>query len=104
MVSLHTIHHLPLEDHLTAYEELYRVLTPGSSAVVVNGWKNPPVERWAKALRRLTLKLIPEKATPKENFLQAAALPSPRPGWWKNIRQQIRCGLVQKRGRRKAAL
>jgi ubiquinone/menaquinone biosynthesis C-methylase UbiE len=56
-VSLHTIHHLPLEDHLTAYQELYRLLIPGSSAVVVNGWKNPPIERWVKALRRFTGKL-----------------------------------------------
>ena len=53
-VSLHTIHHLPLEDHLTAYQELFRVLVPGSSGVVVNGWKNPPIERWVRALRRIT--------------------------------------------------
>ena len=37
-VSLHTIHHLPENEHLQAYRELYRVLLPGSSAVVVNGW------------------------------------------------------------------
>ena len=52
-VSLHTIHHLPLEDHLIAYEELFRVLKAGCSAVVVNGWKNPPVERWERAVGRL---------------------------------------------------
>jgi len=60
-VSLHTIHHLPLEDHLGAYEELYRMLKPGSSAVVVNGWKNPPLERWIKTLRKVTARVWPRK-------------------------------------------
>jgi ubiquinone/menaquinone biosynthesis C-methylase UbiE len=66
-VSLHTIHHLPLEDHLTAYKELFRVLIPGSSMVVVNGWKNPPVERWVKAFRRITGKLRQKKQKLSEN-------------------------------------
>ena len=38
VVSLHTLHHLPQDEQKTAYGELYRVLAPGSSAVVVNGW------------------------------------------------------------------
>ncbi len=38
VVSLHTIHHLPMDEHISAYEELYRVLAPESQAVVVNGW------------------------------------------------------------------
>jgi SAM-dependent methyltransferase len=38
VVSLHTIHHLPTEQHKRAYLELLRVLIPGRSAVVVNGW------------------------------------------------------------------
>jgi len=37
-VTLHTIHHLPEDEHLQAYQELYRLLRPGSAAVVVNGW------------------------------------------------------------------
>jgi ubiquinone/menaquinone biosynthesis C-methylase UbiE len=37
-VSLHTLHHLPAVDKKPAYLELYRVLMPGRSAVVVNGW------------------------------------------------------------------
>jgi ubiquinone/menaquinone biosynthesis C-methylase UbiE len=56
-VSLHTIHHLPLEDHFGAYAELFRVLKQGSCVVVVNGWKNPPVELWVKVLRKLTSRL-----------------------------------------------
>lgn len=38
IVSLHTLHHLPLSEQKKAYDELYRVLAAGSSAVVVNGW------------------------------------------------------------------
>lgn len=45
-VSLHTIHHLPDEEHLQAYSELYRVLAPGRSGVVVNGWDDPPLMNW----------------------------------------------------------
>jgi len=43
IVSLHTIHHVPMEDKLPAYEELNRTLTPGNSMVVVNGWTKAPL-------------------------------------------------------------
>lgn len=38
VVSLHTIHHLPVEEHARAYHELFRVLAQDCTAVVVNGW------------------------------------------------------------------
>lgn len=38
LVSLHTVHHLPAEDHLRAYREFARVLVPGKPGVVVNSW------------------------------------------------------------------
>ncbi len=38
VVSLHTLHHLPLEDQIRAYHDLYRVLAPGRTMVIVNGW------------------------------------------------------------------
>ncbi len=38
VVSLHTIHHLPEEEQLDAFQEIYRMLSPGDSAVIVNGW------------------------------------------------------------------
>lgn len=38
VVSLHTIHHLPLGEHARAYRGLHRVLRPGKTAVEVNGW------------------------------------------------------------------
>jgi ubiquinone/menaquinone biosynthesis C-methylase UbiE len=43
IVSLHTIHHVPLEDKVPAYEELYRTLRPGKTMVVVNGWSRSPL-------------------------------------------------------------
>lgn len=38
VVSMHTIHHLPLSEHARAYLGLHRVLKPGKTAVEVNGW------------------------------------------------------------------
>ncbi len=37
-VSLHTLHHLPTNDHVQAYHELHRTLSPNGRAVIVNGW------------------------------------------------------------------
>jgi ubiquinone/menaquinone biosynthesis C-methylase UbiE len=48
VVSMHTIHHLPLKEHKRAYLELVRVLKTGMSAVVVNGWHNPLLMRMAE--------------------------------------------------------
>ncbi|MBI5354632.1 MAG: class I SAM-dependent methyltransferase [Chloroflexi bacterium] len=47
IVSLHTIHHLPLPDHKRAYAGLFRVLKPSRSAVVVNGWDYPSLMKIA---------------------------------------------------------
>jgi len=40
IVSLHTIHHLPDDEHLQAYLSLYRVLANNSKATIVNGWQD----------------------------------------------------------------
>lgn len=45
VVSMHTIHHLPDSEHRKAYTELYRVLKPSRTAVVVNGWYRPLIAR-----------------------------------------------------------
>lgn len=57
-ISLHTIHHIPEEEHRRAYQELYRALTNKSTAVIVNGWKRTSAMsifilpyRWMKRLR-----------------------------------------------------
>jgi len=53
LVSLHTLHHLPGGDQEKAYGELHRVLAPGRSGVVVNGWTDSPLMRRAMPLVRL---------------------------------------------------
>lgn len=53
VVSLHTLHHLPLGEQGKAYRELYRVLSPGRSAVVVNGWTVSPLMNRLQPLVRL---------------------------------------------------
>jgi SAM-dependent methyltransferase len=45
VVSLHTLHHLAEADQKQAYAELYRVLAPGCSAAIVNGWSDSPLMR-----------------------------------------------------------
>ena len=57
VVSLHTIHHLPEDEHLQAYGELYRCLRPGCTAVVVNGWPGSRMMRWAEPFIRLNRRL-----------------------------------------------
>lgn len=57
IVSLHTIHHLPLPEHPQAYNDLYRVLKPEGSAVVVNGWHKPPLGVALDRLRKFTLRV-----------------------------------------------
>jgi ubiquinone/menaquinone biosynthesis C-methylase UbiE len=71
VVSLHTIHHVPMEDQLPAYDELYRTLKPGRSMVVVNGWTNAPLMTrlagfmgWMKRFRAWWLRKV-RKQTPE---------------------------------------
>jgi ubiquinone/menaquinone biosynthesis C-methylase UbiE len=53
IVSLHTFHHLPEGGHIQAYHEVYRTLMPQASAVIVNGWDEPPLTRVLEAPLRL---------------------------------------------------
>ena len=53
IVSLHTIHHLPMTEHRRAYLELRRVLKPGNSMAIVNGWDNPFLMQLATPLVQL---------------------------------------------------
>lgn len=52
LVSLHTIHHLARSEHAQAFHELYRVLAPSSSAVVINGWQRSTLMHAFKPLIR----------------------------------------------------
>ncbi len=56
-VSLHTIHHLPEGEHLGAYGEMHRILVPGGSAVVVNGWPGSRLMRLADPFIRFSNRL-----------------------------------------------
>lgn len=60
-VSLHTFHHLSLEEQKKAYWDLHRVLIPAASAVVVNGYSVSPL-----MLRFNRLISIAEKLTAKD--------------------------------------
>ncbi len=53
VVSMHAIHHLPLNEHRSAYLEFQRVLKPGGSAATVNGWYRPVLMRMAEPLIQL---------------------------------------------------
>ncbi|HEX8992356.1 MAG TPA: class I SAM-dependent methyltransferase [Anaerolineales bacterium] len=67
-LSMHTIHHLPLGDHRKAYAELGRVLKAGQSAVVVNGWHNPPLMRLAEPFIALARLLSGRSAKRKKDW------------------------------------
>jgi SAM-dependent methyltransferase len=62
LVSMHTIHHLPAQDHKKAYAGLVRVLKPGRQAVVVNGWSNPPLMRAADRVANLFKRMFKSTA------------------------------------------
>lgn len=57
VVSLHTFHHLPLQDQPRAYGEIQRVLAADGSAVIVNGWTESRLMRrsqpWVRLMERL---------------------------------------------------
>ncbi|MBG7610043.1 MAG: class I SAM-dependent methyltransferase [Anaerolineae bacterium] len=57
VVSLHTIHHLPMDEHVHAYQELERVLGTSRQAVVVNGWADPLLARFLLKPMRWTNRL-----------------------------------------------
>ncbi|NPA93247.1 MAG: class I SAM-dependent methyltransferase [Chloroflexi bacterium] len=85
VVSLHTIHHLPYEEHAQAYRELYRVLKPGATAVVVNGWRQPALLRWLRPIiwvaDRIRWRLNRLRGHRPDADVAQAALQQRRPDW-----------------------
>jgi hypothetical protein len=79
LVSLHTIHHLPAAEHARAYLELQRVLAPGKTGVVVNGWDLPPLTVLQNFLIRLADSLHRKPKRPLPTGRNAGAEPSPLP-------------------------
>jgi len=53
VVSLHTFHHLPLEGRKKAYAEVFRMLSPESNAVIVNGWNHSPLMDHMRLLMKI---------------------------------------------------
>lgn len=45
LVSLHTLHHLPINQQKQSFVEFHRVLMPASTGVVVNGWTDSELMR-----------------------------------------------------------
>ncbi|MDY6873415.1 MAG: class I SAM-dependent methyltransferase [Chloroflexota bacterium] len=83
IVSLHTVHHVPMEDKLTAYEELYRTLNPGKTMTVVNGWTRAPLmvrlQKFMARMRRAHdwwLRKIKRQDVPSPEDQPAASAPS----------------------------
>jgi hypothetical protein len=70
VVSLHTIHHLPPDEHVQAYLELYRTLTDSGKGVIVNGWDNPPLtiflNFWIRWVERLYALFRPQPKVPDQ--------------------------------------
>lgn len=65
VICLHTIHHLPEEEHLQAYRELFRVLISNRTAVVVNSWPESklleffdPIVRVSQRIRYLYYRMV----------------------------------------------
>ena len=85
-VTLHTFHHLPQPEQMKAYREVYRVLAPESSAVVVNGWTDSSLMRQLKPLMTgsewvggMILRLRKGKQTHKSPEAGKEQDPAPRP-------------------------
>ena len=68
VVSMHTIHHLPLSEHKQAYLELNRALKTGKTAVVINGWHNPLLMRIAEPFIGLARFFSGRSAKKKKNW------------------------------------
>ena len=68
VVSMHTIHHLPLTEHKRAYMELTRVLKSGKSGVIINGWHNPLLMQMAEPFITLGRYLTGRSAKKKKDW------------------------------------
>ena len=84
IVSLHTIHHLPQVEHVQAYKELYRVLSTGSKAVVVNGWKVSPLMRLFDPLVQLVKRSANHNSPQADSSPEVTISPSQPQGTFVN--------------------
>jgi len=89
VVSMHAIHHLPLTEHKRAYKELERVLMPGKTAAIVNGWDSPRLMRLAEPVIRLGRALSgrgqkKKKAWLEEDVQEGTFVKKMNPAWLKH--------------------
>ena len=84
MVSLHTIHHLPREQHIQAYQELHRTLARAGKGVIVNGWDNPPLQRIMNTCINLYRRLC--ALFRREPKMETGVGPAPNSGTQSSIR------------------
>ena len=79
VVSLHTIHHLPMKEKLKSYQGLFRVLRPGKTIVIVEGWTNAPLMKRLSRFEHLVgrfrtwwnRQMHKEKAEPEQKNLNS---------------------------------
>jgi SAM-dependent methyltransferase len=64
IVSLHTLHHLPGDDYVPAYQNLRRVLKNGGKAVIVNGWEESKFMIWFRKPILLMERLLNPQSPP----------------------------------------
>ena len=60
IVSLHTIHHLPMEEKESCYLGLYRCLKPGRSMATVDGWSEYKLKQVWRRMENITFRLRKE--------------------------------------------
>ena len=69
VISLHTLHHLPVANQQDGYLELWRVLTPGNNAVIVNGWTDAPLMRrdeiYVTVMEKIIRRFNPKNGQPR---------------------------------------
>ncbi|PWH12215.1 MAG: hypothetical protein DDG60_14325 [Anaerolineae bacterium] len=88
VVSMHAIHHLPIEEHPRAYGELHRVLSPGRTAVIVNGWFSPLLTALAEPIIAILRRITGRGPKKKKKWLTAQTpegtfVEKPTPAWLK---------------------
>ena len=84
VVSLHTLHHLDLDDQRAAWGEIWRVLKAGGVAAVVNGWTESklmecwlPIVKLAERVgRRIAIWRGKERAKPEIAKPETAKAPT----------------------------
>lgn len=78
VVSLHTFHHLGMEDHLEAYREVFRVLQHKARAVVVNGWKVSPLMKRLDRFMALAERFQQKKDQPSQKKINTQSADFPQ--------------------------